>query len=64
MSDNYLLLKKLISKHYGFMRNRSTTTNLLECTHDWTVGLDCSNNIDVVYIDFSKALCFLSWHVN
>ena len=37
------------------MRNRSTTTNLLECTHDWTFGLGCSNNIDVVYIDFIKA---------
>ena len=53
---DYLLSKKLISKHqHGFMRNRSTTTNLLESTHDWIVGLGCLNNIDVVYIDFSKA---------
>ena len=53
---DYLLSKKLISKHqHGFMRNRSTTTNLLESTHDWIVGLGCFNNIDVVYIDFSKA---------
>lgn len=53
---DYLLSKKLISKHqHGFMRNHSTTTNLLESTHDWIVGLSSSNNIDVVYIDFSKA---------
>jgi Reverse transcriptase (RNA-dependent DNA polymerase) len=33
---DYLLLKKLISKHqHGFMRNRSTTTNLH--VHDWTM---------------------------
>ena len=37
------------------MRNHSTITNLLECTHDWVVGLTNHNNIDVVYIDFSKA---------
>jgi len=36
------------------MHKRSTTTNLLECTHDWKVGLGRSNNIDVVYIAFSK----------
>ena len=37
------------------MRNHSTTRNLLECTRDWVVGLTNHNNIDVVYIDFSKA---------
>jgi hypothetical protein len=52
----FLLQKKLISKHqHGFMRRHSTTTNLLECTHDWIVGLSNTNNIDVVYVDFSKA---------
>jgi len=24
-------------------------------THDWIVGLGCTNNMDVVYIDFNKA---------
>ena len=37
------------------MRKHSTSTNLLECTHDWFVGLSHGNNIDVVYFDFSKA---------
>lgn len=53
---DFLLKNKLISKHqHGFMRHHSTATNLLECTHDWTVGLSNGNNIDVVYIDFTKA---------
>ena len=52
---DFLLTKNLISRHqHGFMRNNSTTRNLLECTHDWVVGLTNLNNIDVVYIDFSK----------
>jgi hypothetical protein len=46
-----LLQNKLISKHqHGFMRRHSSTTNFLECTHDWIVGLSNTNNIDVVYV--------------
>jgi hypothetical protein len=53
---DFLLKNKLISKHqHGFMRHHSTATNLLECTHDWFIGLSNCNNIDVIYIDFSKA---------
>ena len=53
---DYLLSKNLISKQqHGFVRKHSTTTNLLESTHDWIVGLGSANNVDVVYIDFSKA---------
>jgi len=36
-------------------RNRPTAVNLYECKHDWIVGLACTKNIDVVYIDFSEA---------
>ena len=53
---DFLLNKNLIPRHqHGFMRNHSTTTNLLERTHDWVVDLTNHNNIDVVYIGFSKA---------
>jgi hypothetical protein len=53
---DFVLQKKLITKHqHGFLRHHSTATNLLECTHDWIVGLSNSNKIDVVYVDFSKA---------
>jgi len=47
---DFLLWKNIISKHqHEFLRKHSTTTNLLESTHDWIVGLGCANNIDVVY---------------
>ena len=48
--------KKLISKHqHRFMRKHSTATNSLECTHDCHVGLFNRNNVDIVFINFSKA---------
>ena len=48
--------KNIISKQqHGFIRKHSTNTNLLESTRDWVVGLGCAKNVDVVYIDFSKA---------
>jgi len=52
---DFLLGKKLITKHqHGFMRKHSTSSNLLEKTHDWIAGLCRGNNIDVVYFDFNK----------
>ena len=34
-----MLRKNLISKHqHGFLSKHSTTTNLLESTHDWIVA--------------------------
>ena len=38
-----------------FLRKHSTTTNLLESTHDWIVSFTSCCNVDVVYIDFSRA---------
>ena len=53
---NYFLRRNLISKHqHGFLSKHSTTTNLLEATHDWIVSFTDCCNIDVVYIDFSRA---------
>jgi hypothetical protein len=53
---NYLLHKKLITKHqHGFLNKRSTATNLLECTQDWIVALSNHHCVDVIYIDFSRA---------
>jgi len=51
----------VISKYkhwHGFTRNSSTTTKLLECTHDHMIGqlaTVAQNNIDVYYIELSKA---------
>jgi hypothetical protein len=53
---NYLLRNSLISKHqHGFLSKHSTTTNLLESTHDWIVSFTNCCNVDVVYIDFARA---------
>ena len=41
---------------HGFLKNRSTCTNLLESLNDWTVMLRDNDAVTVVYIDFCKAL--------
>ena len=45
---------------HGFLKNRSTTTNLLESLNDWTLCLQTKNQVTVVYIDFSKAFDVVS----
>ena len=51
-----LVSKGLINKHqHGFISKHSTTTNLLECTHDWSLAFHGKLLVDVIYIDFSKA---------
>jgi len=53
---NYLLLNNLITKEqHGFIRKRSTCSNILESLHDWTLNLQCHIPTDVVYFDFKKA---------
>jgi hypothetical protein len=53
---HYLSTHKLITNsQYGFLRKRSTCTNLLECINDWTLALDKHKTTDIVYIDFQKA---------
>jgi len=48
--------KGLISKHqHAFIKKHSTVTNLLECTHDWAVSLHGGVNVNVTYVDFSRA---------
>ena len=41
--------------HPGFLTGRSCTTQLLLVHHDWFKVLDKSGQVDVVFIDFSKA---------
>ncbi|KAH0817019.1 hypothetical protein GEV33_005772 [Tenebrio molitor] len=40
---------------HGFQARRSTVTNLLSVTHFLQVNLDARKQIDVIYMDFSKA---------
>jgi exonuclease III len=51
-----LLRNNFITKHqHAFLKSRSTASNLLECTEDWTVALTNRLSVDVIYVDFSRA---------
>jgi hypothetical protein len=53
---SFLLDNGLISNHqHAFVKHHSTATNLLECIRDWSIGLNCHWQTDVIYIDFTKA---------
>jgi len=53
---NSVLRNSQIIKHqHGFLSKHSTTTNLLESTHDGIVALYSSCNVHIVYVDFSRA---------
>jgi hypothetical protein len=54
----FLLDNGLISKHqHAFVKHHSTANSLLKCIHDWSIGLHCHWQTDVIYIyiDFTKA---------
>ena len=58
---DYLLSHNLITKHqHGFIKQHSTTTNLLESLHDWSVSLSNHRSTDVAYIDFQRAFDSIS----
>jgi hypothetical protein len=51
-----LLGKHLISRHQHAVKiKHSTTSNLLECSHDWSVALNQTNSVDVIHLDFRRA---------
>ena len=43
------------NEQYGFLKFRSTTTQLLCCVNDWYEALTAKFNVDVIYLDFAKA---------
>nr|CAD2191684.1 unnamed protein product [Meloidogyne enterolobii]CAD2207719.1 unnamed protein product [Meloidogyne enterolobii] len=52
----FLLDNNLFSKdQYGFIKNRSTTTQLITTLEDWYDAIMGKKNIDCIYIDFKKA---------
>ena len=54
--QNYLESQNLYSKcQYGFRRNKSSTSQLLEVMEDFTTLLDRGQNFDTIYLDFKKA---------
>jgi len=54
--SSYLLSRNLISKQqHGFLKRKSTTTNLLESFNDWSVNIEGLTSQMIAYIDFAKA---------
>ena len=53
---SYLFRNKLIAaEQHGFVPGKSTTTQLLECTTEWSVSKEQGHQTDVIYTDYSKA---------
>jgi hypothetical protein len=40
---------------HGFMRRKSTVTQLLSCLNNWTRSIDNSESVSIAYLDFAKA---------
>ena len=54
--SHYLLSNNLLTdRQHGFIKSRSTLTNLLSCLRHWLSSLDSDRSTDVIYIDFAKA---------
>ena len=48
--------RNLLTQHqHGFLARKSTCTQLIECIDMWTLSLQNSRSLDVVYLDFQKA---------
>lgn len=45
----------LPENQHGFRVKRSTEISMLSALNDWTKALDANNDIDIIYLDFSKA---------
>ena len=53
---HFLISNKLLSDcQHGFLKNRSTVTNLLSSLHTWLSSLNARKSTDIIYIDFAKA---------
>ena len=54
--SHYLLSNNLLTdRQHGFIKSRSTLTNLLSCLRHWLSSLDSGRSTDIIYIDFAKA---------
>jgi len=59
---DYFLANGVISRaQHGFLSKRSTVTQLLECTNDWTKSLASRLPVDVIYLDIQKAFDSISY---
>ena len=53
---SYLSSRNLISKQqHGFLKKKSTTTNLVESFNDWSINIEGRTSQTIASIDFAKA---------
>ena len=53
---SFLFAHRLLNKNQrSFLAKHSTGTQLLKCLNDWSRAIELDMNIDICYIDFSKA---------
>jgi len=52
---NISLSLSLSPSQHGFLKNKSTCTNLLECLNDWSSITDKAKEALILYVDFFKA---------
>ncbi|MCP4487008.1 MAG: hypothetical protein GY820_06775, partial [Gammaproteobacteria bacterium] len=55
LSTAFLHVPIISSSQHGFVRKRSTVTQLLECFNDWTDRFERGEAVDVIYLDIAKA---------
>lgn len=58
-----LVRDKICDNQHGFLKNRSTASNLSEFVHYVQTGLQSGHQIDVLYTDFSKAFDRVVHHI-
>jgi len=58
--DHLISNNMLHPAQHGFMKGRSTCTNLLESVNDWTLYVQDKHQGVIVYIDFRKAVDVVS----
>jgi hypothetical protein len=54
IADHWKHNNILNSAQYGFVKGRSTCTNLVDSMNDWTNAMQSDEQTTVIYIDFTK----------
>jgi len=60
LSDNLERNNILHPAQHGFIKHRSTCTNLLESFNNWSISVQSKKHVTIVYIDFTKAFDLVS----
>ena len=52
---NHLKVNIIHNNQHGFLKKKSTCTQLLKCYYDLSSSFDHGKDVDVIYVDFEKA---------